>query len=300
MANLDYSGITLQQHINSGDEFLIGYVDNWGSYIQPDSISAIFSNTFRSIKSLAIGPDSDVDRVTVRYALPGKNPAGAKGGPTALNNTVILSNKQPVLSTLRSGQSALLVGFENTLKLYSVGRYGATYQQEGNPVEQPFGPDMTPAMVNIPVFYAPRLQVVLSGSSNRLTSTWGRRNPKKLFYYNPQFFTVVGSGVEAPFYVIPISGRTRLAVVMKALSNGVFKVRLSTVTVDNGDVTPNTPVESQIAPGGFPATAPLPENAQIRFDLQLAASADFLIIYATRISGGVNATITIYTEMYDD
>jgi hypothetical protein len=118
-----------------------------------------------------------------------------------------------------------------------------------------------------------------------LPATWGRRNTKHDRYSNSAWFNTVGPlGTEGIYRVWPIHGRKYINVVCRAINNGSFRVRLATV----GEIATGTyGIESQIAPGGYPTTTPIPPSGQVKFDLTLASRATFLILYAARTGPAV-------------
>jgi len=276
MANvLDYEGITLRRHMFSGDAYLLGSMNRWGELtgvpLAPkiarfDSLPQSYS-----LGSLAIGPDSDIDRVRLYYGLPARN--STQVGVSQLVTDIIVSNKSPCLSPIRGGKS---VPFLSATDIYDTG-----YYKEGTAGLSVFGDGMN-VLGALSSFNHPTLQVVLSGSSKPLSPTWGRRNPLVWpSYNNGLWFSVIGNDNEGPYLIIPIHGRMRFAVTCRALGVGTFDVRLSVVSKQ---------VESQVAPsGGFPTKTSIAANGQTRFDVSLSGRAEWLIVYATRTAGAVIA-----------
>jgi hypothetical protein len=279
MALLDFGGISLQQHIKSGDEFLIGLITDWGRILPAPTVQvATFSTQAHSLKSLAIGPDSDIDQVSVRYALPAKTASQGPTGPKnvgQLFDTKKMSIDAPFNSAIRDG--AIATG--PLLELIAVDQFTNLYYAEGVAAPQVFGEGMNALATGVWA-KQPTLQVVLSGSTIRLPATWGRRNTMFEHYDNYAWFDAAGLNTEGVYKVWPIHGRKKVKVTCRATGNGAFRVRLSTV----GSIpsASNLPIESQIAPGGYPATTAIPASGQATFDLNLTTRATFLIVYATR------------------
>jgi hypothetical protein len=282
MATLDYSGITLRRHMFSGDAYLLGRALRWGERTgaPPAAATAEFSSQGYSIGSLGIGPDSDIDRVRLHYGLPAQ--ATTQAGLNQLTQAIVLSNRSPILSPIRGGK---ITGSATGVALFleALDQYDTGYYKEGTVGFSPFSDDMNEPGA-LPSFNHPTMQVVLSGTSKSLASTWGRRNPLVWpSYTNPTWFDLVGNNNEGPYLIIPIHGRMRLAITCRALGAGTFDVRLSVVS---------NQIESQIAPAtGFPTTTSIPANGQVRFDQVLRGRAEWLIVYATRTAGAGVADI---------
>ncbi len=281
MALLTFNGISLKQHINSGDEFLIGEITDWGQSFGTPVIVATFSDQPHSLKSLAIGPDSDIDQVNVRYALPSVigTSQGQSGGKNVGQSfaTERMSITAPYNSAVRDGYNTALGVL---LALTPVDRFSDFYLAEGQAVAQPFGSTMNLPNIRPVWVRQPTLQVVLSGANTRLPATWGRRNNKFEHYENFAWFDAMGLNNEGVYKVWPIHGRKKVTVVCRSRGNGTFRVRLATVA--SHPSASDHPIESQVAPGGYPATTPIPVTAQAKFDITLASRATYLIVYATR------------------
>ena len=299
MANLNYgTGLDLQSFITNGDEFVTATLANWGL----SETDATFSDQARSISSIGIGPDSDFARVMVRYATPIYKSQGGQRYNQQFKY-VTISPKTPFLAALRDGQRpSISPNTLNILELYAIDTYSSAYSPQGGG-----------AAVNLTndafLFRPADLQLILSANNHKLPATSGKRNDKTYSAnVDDTYWATVVNGNEAPCVAVPIIGRKRACVTLRSVENGVFNVRISAVPgryidPDKSGIYQGTGAwannDVQLAPGGWPATTPLPINSELRFDLALQDYA-LLIVHATRTSGGDDDQLIVTIRVSDD
>jgi hypothetical protein len=274
--------LTVQQHIASAQDFLIGEMDSWGNEGPTGDIrrSADLGIVDRSISGIAIAPDSDVSFVEIEYTLP------TQGKTAVATQRQLVSVGRPWIGAIPGPDIVLWAKpyrFERSFGSQgrsNGGLYGDIYHKEGVTGDSDFG-----TLMGTP-FLDPRLAVVLSFGDTALTPAWGgKRDPKKFIV---QDFSWEASGDETLMIVIPTFGRQRAHCQFRELRAGpgaTIDLRVSRVTGFEGvfGTTNDVLYEQQIAPGAYPATTRIGNDGNTVFDIPLNGVIDWLVFYATAV-----------------
>lgn len=272
----------LSTHIDSAQEYLIGYLSAWGD-TQNLFRSADVGDLNKSLTGVAIGPRSDVDFVEVQYSLP-----TFALGAQAYNTTTVCVG-QPLIASIpgpniQFNSLPVANGGQNG----NYGLYGATFKKEGVAALQTFGS----GMVNVQ-FTPPIIELVLSFGDPKLCPVWGQRRHPRCTQIAK---SIVGAiGTEEMAIVYPVFGRKQ-ATISLWLQRATADFRVSEIVgygsgpAAGTSAQPAPAIENQIAPGAYPATTRLTEDNSLRFDLQLSKNASWLIVYLTPIALGAAPT----------
>lgn len=291
-------GFSLETHLASAQEYLIGYVTGWGNGGPTGTVirSADLGNIDKSITGIAIGPNSDVDFVELQYQLPTKNRYGGRA-----INTAIAAVGRPLIAAI-PGPSLKL----NAVPVDSQGAYGDRglfgdeFYKEGTDNISNFGAALGIGYVS-PIstnsrFKIPTLEVILSFGDPKLDPSWGQARPPKMWPLTVTYPSSVDA--EQTLMVVPVFGRSYAQITLQPFTNDVFDLRLAEVIGYErvpGAGGMSNPIETQKAPGAYPATVHVEDWGKARWDIPLSKNASWLVLYGTPrvLNAAITGTIVV-------